>query len=366
MQQKFQTICRQLSSSFLERDEIIQGTMAALLAGEHVLFLGPPGTAKSQLARAVAESVDQACYFEWLLTRFSTPEEIFGPFSLKSLQQDRFERVVHGKLPEAHVAFLDEIFKASSAILNSLLTVINERLFHNNGATLRVPLISIIGASNELPQAEDVNALYDRFLLRFWVGYVSEGSFRNLLNLNGNGTKAMVSLQELEKARTTVAKVTVSETTLDAVEKLRCELLAAGIQLSDRKWRQALGLIKAVSWLNGQPETCPENLEIMKHAAWSDVDERNKVARIVASVSNPLGAALLDAEDNALEIYNNALTAGTAEAGAEANQKLKAIQKQLDVLAGKNPAQRLKINALKCKVQEQNRRIIKETLGLEV
>src|SRR5512144_3093913 len=128
-----------LSGSFPERRDVIDGALAAVLAGEHVLLLGPPGTAKSALARAIAQAFGGS-YFERLLTKFSTPEELFGAISLKALEQDRFARVVTGKLPEAEFAFIDEIWKSSSAILNSLLTLVNERVFHNDGQPVACPL----------------------------------------------------------------------------------------------------------------------------------------------------------------------------------------------------------------------------------
>jgi MoxR-like ATPase len=141
-----------------------------VLAGEHVLLLGPPGTAKSALVRAIAQAFG-GTYFERLLTKFSTPEELFGPISLKALEQDRYQRVTAGKLPEAEFAFVDEVFKANSAILNSLLTAMNERLFHNDGAPTQMPLVALFGASNELPEGKELEALFDRFLLRFDVQY---------------------------------------------------------------------------------------------------------------------------------------------------------------------------------------------------
>src|SRR6476646_691222 len=142
-----QDVRTELVAAFPERETVIDGALAATVAGEHVLLLGPPGTGKSALVRALA-AVFQGRYFEALLTKFSTPEELFGPISLKALEQDRFERVVAGKLPEAEFAFVDECFKANSAILNSLLTLINERVFHNDGQPVKVPLVTMFGASN--------------------------------------------------------------------------------------------------------------------------------------------------------------------------------------------------------------------------
>jgi MoxR-like ATPase len=157
-----------LMAQFPERKDVIDGSLAAVLAGEHVLLIGPPGTAKSALVRCLAQ-VFGGSYFERLLTKFSTPEELFGPISLQALAQDRFVRLTAGKLPEAEFAFVDEIFKSNSAVLNALPSVINERVFHNDGAPVRCPLVSLFAASNELPEGKELEALFDRFLLRFDV-----------------------------------------------------------------------------------------------------------------------------------------------------------------------------------------------------
>src|SRR5437870_10813608 len=172
--EKLKKIRDELRQTFLKRADLIDGALAALLSSNHVLVIGPPGTAKSMLADELCRRIEGADYFQWLLTRFTTPEDIFGAVSLKALEQDDYRRVTSHKLPEAHIAFLDEIFKSNSSILNALLTIINERLFHNGRERLRVPLITMFGASNELPDEEELTALYDRFMLRFTVDYVVE------------------------------------------------------------------------------------------------------------------------------------------------------------------------------------------------
>src|SRR5207237_8036528 len=164
----------ELRQTFLERADLIDGALAALLSSNHVLVIGPPGHAKSMLSDERFRRVEGADYFQWLLTRFTTPEEIFGAVSLKALEQDDYRRVTTRKLPDAHIAFLDEIFKANSSILNAILTLINERLFHNGKEVAPVPLLTLFVASNELPEEEELTALYDRFLVRFGVNSIVE------------------------------------------------------------------------------------------------------------------------------------------------------------------------------------------------
>ena len=173
---KLQTIERELTASLIERDEVIRASLVALLARQHLVVLGPPGTAKSALVTELAQRIGPQKgaglrSFAYLMTRFTTPEELFGPVSVSGLKRDEYVRITAGKLVEAELVFLDEIFKASSAILNALLKVANERVFHNGGQEMQVPLISLFGASNEIPQGNELEALWDRFLLRFRVGY---------------------------------------------------------------------------------------------------------------------------------------------------------------------------------------------------
>src|SRR6476646_3353530 len=154
-----------LKRRFVGRDEVIDLIALAGVAGEHLFLFGPPGTAKSALIRAFATAVDGR-YFEYLLTRFSEPNEVFGPIDLVKLREGTVATVTAGMLPEAEFVFLDELFNANSAILNNLLTVLNERLYRRGREVVRLPLLSLFSASNHLPEDEALEALFDRFLLR--------------------------------------------------------------------------------------------------------------------------------------------------------------------------------------------------------
>ena len=187
MKEKISAVASEFNGYFIERSEEINCALLSVLSGEHILYLGPPGTAKSLLAKNVCDAVDGGQFYYYLLTRFTTPEEIYGPLSLKALQQDEFRRKIDGYLPTANIAFLDEIFKSNSSILNSLLTILNERKFHNGQEVVDVPLLSVFGASNELPEEdESLQALYDRFLFRCVMEYVQDDSnFEELVFKDG-------------------------------------------------------------------------------------------------------------------------------------------------------------------------------------
>ena len=293
-----------LTSRLVGREGEIRALLVALVAREHVLLHGPPGTAKSLLANLLTEALD-AKRFEVLLTRFSAPEDVFGPVSIKGLEQDRYERVTAGYLPTAEVAFVDEIFKANAAILNSLLTILNERAYDNGAQRVKVPLEICIAASNELPQDESLGALYDRFLLRRHVDYLTGRDQMTALLTMASASSPMPSLDRghLEALRDAADAVTVSEEVISAVLDIREALQREEVEVSDRRWRRCLGLVRAAAALDGETSASLRHLWPLSDALWDTPDQRAVVFGAVTGKSNAellKVQTIIDAADEAM------------------------------------------------------------------
>lgn len=373
--EKFHALTAVLSDRFQERRAVVEGMVCAALAGEHVLLLGTPGTAKSALARSFCDAVEGGAYFEWLLSKFTAPEELFGPISLAGLKADTYRRVTTGKLPEAHVVFLDEIFKSNSGVLNSLLTAINERVFHNGPEPMALPLRMVVGASNELPEGAELAALYDRFLVRYWVQRVQvQASFSAmLLSADGEGGP-LFTLEEWDQARAAVAKVAVPQATLNAFWRLRTELQKdADVQPSDRRMKRALKLVKANAWLSGDTEATEDHMGVLADVFWDQPEQRDPVAKVVGSISSGVLGEATRVQDMALELiqklpppsttqeYQTALVACNKECN-RALQRLRGLSDQQ-----KNERKRLKISQMVSKLEgalSPVRQAAREVLGL--
>lgn len=281
-----------LNHGLVEREPAIKAALLALLAGENLLLVGPPGTAKSLIARRMADCLHHsdatAGYFEYLLTKFSTPEEIFGPLSISELKADRFRRNTAGYLPSVRLAFLDEIFKASSSILNALLTILNERIYHNGTEAQPVPLQALIAASNELPTGqEELEALYDRFLVRSFVDYVSEEGLPQLLSKPGPApTLEPLTGADLARVREAAASVSLPPEIITALQRIWAghkQLFKEDRRenLSDRRLKKAVGLLRVSAATNGRDAVDLSDLLLLKDCLWNHPDNALKVRELV-------------------------------------------------------------------------------------
>jgi MoxR-like ATPase len=268
----------ELERGLLQRDVAARALLLAALAGEHVLLLGPPGTAKSELARRLQRLLPGAHYFERLLTRFTVPEELFGPLSLRALEEDRYERLIAGYLPSAEVAFLDEIFKANSAILNTLLGLLHERQFDNGSQRLAVPLVCLVGASNEQPQDDSLLAFYDRFLLRVPVNPVDDAHFAALLNTPPfpdapAPADALIDLDQVRKLREHAARVPLTPGVLELMQAARRLAEQGQAPVSDRRWRQLVALLQLQAASRDAAEVSPWDLWLLPFVLAHDPTE---------------------------------------------------------------------------------------------
>lgn len=285
---------RALEQRFVGRGEIVRLLLVSLVAGEHLLLVGPPGTAKSALLRNLARLLDARC-FEYLLTRFSEPSEIFGPIDIQAFRDGRYVRRTEGMLPEAEIVFLDEIFKANSAILNSLLSILNERRFFAGSERRVVPLCSLFGATNEVPSDDALAALFDRFLLRASADNVDGFHFHGLV-ARGIELERLASsgAPELPSARLRIADLRgLQRAVIDGLrfpdeflvryKALVGQIRAEGIGLSDRRVVKLLKLFRANALIDGRAEVDAGDLFLLKHV-WNSPDQASILRDIVDPV----------------------------------------------------------------------------------
>lgn len=300
-QNRIHALLKQLSAGMHEREQIIAVALLGAIAGHNTFLYGPPGTAKSLISRRLAAAFKSKSYFECLMNRFSTPEEVFGPVSIKELKEDRYVRKTEGYLPTAEFAFLDEIWKSSPAILNNLLTIINEHLFKNGSERVKVPLKSLIVASNEVPpENQGLDALYDRFIVRLHVPPIQESkNFENLLQSRPSSDAPeidaglLIGEQELAQWRDQILDVQISKDTMQIVDYIRQELAdnfdELNVYVSDRRWQRAAMLMKASAFCNGRNETNHSDAVLLKHCLWTTPENREKVAEIVMEAIRECG-----------------------------------------------------------------------------
>ena len=323
-----------LREGLYEKDEALRLALLAAIAGESIFFLGAPGCAKSMLARRIAKAFKtdgdgSIQYFETLLNQFSTPEDVFGNISLKGLNgegesgKEEYRRLTENMLPEADIAFIDEIWKASPAILNTLLTIINERKFHNGSKVQNVPLKALLAASNELPaKNRGLEALYDRFILRLPIGFIqNEDSFFDMVEgsssefeLSDEIKKLQISNKDLESWKTQIDTVQLSEEARAVISAIRKELTVQNETLSeeekasgesfaigDRRWKKIVRILKTSAFLNDRTEVDLMDCQLIEYCIWSTEKQQKKAREIVEKCIQQNG---LDC-DTAIEDIND-------------------------------------------------------------
>ena len=309
MIKRFKLLLQEMNRGIYEKETEISLSLLAALAGESIILLGPPGVAKSMVARQLKTAFREAQSFEYLMSRFSTPDEIFGPVSIQKLKtSDTYERAVEGYLPTADVVFLDEIWKAGPAIQNTLLTVINEKIFRNGNREMHLPLKLLVAASNELPaKGEGLEALWDRFVIRIESRPIKlEKNFRAmLLDSNESHTdltdstdeaNAMsvcdirISPEEYAEWAEKICKIGVKEEVLDAISAIRKSLRAVNVDeaaerrniyVSDRRWKNIVRLLRTSAFMQDREEVDICDLFPIYHCLWQEPEERDAIRSIV-------------------------------------------------------------------------------------
>lgn len=318
MLERFKQLLGEMNRGIYEKETEISLSLLAALAGESIILLGPPGVAKSMVARQLKTAFRDAQSFEYLMSRFSTPDEIFGPVSIQKLKtSDTYERAVEGYLPTADVVFLDEIWKAGPAIQNTLLTVINEKIFRNGNREMHLPLKLLVAASNELPaKGEGLEALWDRFVIRIESRPIKlEKNFRAMLleaptdflgptdftdSTDSSGSMGKsdsadfsdlkITAEEYAEWAEKICKIGVKEEVLDAISAIRKSLRAVNVDeaaerrniyVSDRRWKNIVRLLRTSAFMQDREEVDICDLLPVYHCLWQEPEERDAIRNIV-------------------------------------------------------------------------------------
>lgn len=380
---RLRAITDELAERFFEREDVVRTLIVAMLARQHSLILGPPGTAKSELARELTGRVQGAGFWEILLSKFTVPTRMFGPIDVAALSRGEYRQIFDGRATTADIAFIDEIFKCSTAALNETLGYLNERLYHpeNGGPPVVCPLISAITASNELPTGEDSAAIYDRLLVRMEVGYLADPSnfaalVRSAVTVPAQRTRTTVTLEELQYAvSTAVPAVDVPDVIVDAVCTLRAALRRQELIASDRRWRQSVRLLQASAFLEGRTAVGEIDLAVLTHVLWDSPAQRPTVEREVLQMVNPDAREALDLADaiEELEAQLDSKAGQSREALSgwaikEANTKLAKAGKKLAKLRTEALASGRSATSIERVIARQravHARVLTEALGVD-
>lgn len=303
IKQRITKILAEMSKGIYERNRELGLALLSAVAGESIFLLGKPGVAKSLVARRLKMAFSDSHCFEYLMSRFSTPDEIFGPVKISQLKEnDTYERQTKGYLPEADVVFLDEIWKAGPAIQNSLLTIINEKIFHNGNKEIKVPMKALVSASNELPaDGEGLDALWDRFLVRLVVDCIQDKtSFEKMISGSAVNEDVIISepitADEFREWQHEIEEIAIHKNIFDVINSIRIQIAAYNsekeekeqIYISDRRWKKIVRLMKAAAFLNGNEQITTAQCWLISDCLWNNTSQIKSVNEIV---SNAIGGS---------------------------------------------------------------------------
>ncbi len=370
---KIKQIRDELSEIVLERKELIDGLFLGMLTGQHVLFIGPPGTAKSMLVNEFGSRLRGGRYFSYLMTKFTKPDEIIGSVSLKGLEKDEYKRVLTGKIADAHFVFLDEIFNSNSSCANTILTILNERRYYNGPEMVTVPLIMMVGATNEIPveAGEELQAFYDRFLFRYEVDYIKDvGNLRQLFELTTpDKPRTCYTLRELRRWQAGVGQVEVPEDVVNRVISIVIKLRKAGVNISDRRFKESRKVLQAHAFLRGRKKVGIEDLNVLRDIFWIQPADKKVFEEILYTVKLTVEVQAAELLKEARQIrakFESLDDRGRKQAmGGEINARLVEIEDRLRELKELSGVPSSVLADAAKRVEEIHAAIIKECLGLE-
>lgn len=306
-QAKLSMIKREMNEQFMERDAVIDCMMYALVSGQSMLMLGDPGTAKSAITYELCSRIENGKYFQWMLNKTSDPSEILGPYSIKEMENDKFMRITTGKLPEAHIAFIDECFKANAPVLNILLPIMNEKIFYNDGKPNNIPLMTMIGASNEGPEDESLNAFYDRFLFRINVHYVKDAAnkkrmYTNFINnrrgLGNLTSKTTITIEEIQALTEASKSIVVPKEIINKFVKFINDLDKQTIHISDRRQNECFKILQASAIVHGRQQVGIDDFKSLIYVLWDKEEQIPLIESTITKMINPFDDQFKGFKDN--------------------------------------------------------------------